>query len=49
MHAPQNSSTLTQERQMLRAAARTFAMAEVLPLANRLDPEKGDMPRALID
>ena len=34
---------------MLRAAARTFAMAEVLPLANRLDPEKGDMPRALID
>ena len=34
---------------MLRDAARTFAMQEVLPMANRLDPEKGDMPRALID
>ena len=45
---PENGS-LSPERQMLRDAARTFAMQEVLPLANRLDPEKGDMPRALID
>ena len=34
---------------MLRQAARDFAMQEVLPLANRLDPEKADMPRSLID
>jgi len=36
------------EREMLRQAARDFAMQEVLPLANRLDPEKADMPRSLI-
>ena len=34
---------------MLRDAANAFAMNEVLPLANRLDPEKADMPRSLID
>ena len=34
---------------MLRDAAHTFAMNEVLPLANRLDPQKADMPRSLID
>ena len=34
---------------MLQEAARAFAMNEVLPLANRLDPERADMPRALID
>ncbi|MCY7306228.1 MAG: acyl-CoA dehydrogenase family protein [Rhodoferax sp.] len=40
---------MTAEREMLRQAARDFAMQEVLPLANRLDPEKADMPRALSD
>ncbi|NYG46792.1 alkylation response protein AidB-like acyl-CoA dehydrogenase [Bradyrhizobium sp. IAR9] len=29
--------------------ARTFAREEVTPLANKLDPEKGDIPRELID
>ena len=28
--------------------ARAFAMKEVLPVANRLDPEKGDIPPELI-
>ena len=28
--------------------ARAFAMKEVLPLANKLDPEKGDMPPELL-
>lgn len=49
MDAHPDSGSLSPERQMLRDAARTFAMQEVLPMANRLDPEKGDMPRALID
>ena len=40
---------LTEERRMLQEAARTFAMEEVLPLANRLDPERADMPRSLIE
>jgi len=40
---------MSAEREMLRQAARDFAMQEVLPLANRLDPEKADMPRSLID
>ncbi|MFC3077639.1 acyl-CoA dehydrogenase family protein [Phenylobacterium terrae] len=40
---------LTPERRMMRDVAREFAMNEVLPVANRLDPEKGDIPRELID
>ncbi|NKF25188.1 acyl-CoA dehydrogenase [Pseudomonas sp. BGM005] len=40
---------LTQERLMIRGAARQFAMERVLPLANELDPERGVMPRELID
>ncbi len=40
---------LTPERRMLQEAAREFAMQEVLPLANRLDPARADMPRSLID
>jgi alkylation response protein AidB-like acyl-CoA dehydrogenase len=40
---------MTPERLMIRDAARAFAMKEVLPLANRLDPEREDMPRSLID
>jgi alkylation response protein AidB-like acyl-CoA dehydrogenase len=40
---------MTPERTMIRDLARDFAMNEVLPLANKLDPEKADMPRELID
>ena len=40
---------LTEERQMIQEAARKFTMERVLPLANRLDPEKGSIPRELID
>ncbi len=40
---------LTEERVMMRDMARDFAHNEVLPVANKLDPEKGDIPRDLID
>ncbi|WP_326540574.1 acyl-CoA dehydrogenase family protein [Pseudorhodoferax sp.] len=40
---------LTEERKLIQESARQFAMERVLPLANRLDPEKGQIPRALID
>lgn len=42
-------SYLTPERRMIRDLARNFVQAEVLPAANRLDPQKGDIPRELID
>jgi alkylation response protein AidB-like acyl-CoA dehydrogenase len=42
------SGYLTEERRLIRDTAREFAMQEVLPLANRLDPEQGDMPRELL-
>lgn len=38
---------LTPERRMIQEAAREFAMREVLPVANRLDPIKGDIPHEL--
>ncbi|MCL4182592.1 MAG: acyl-CoA dehydrogenase family protein [Burkholderiaceae bacterium] len=41
-------SNLTDEQLMLQAAAREFAMKEVLPTANRLDPQRGEMPAELI-
>jgi len=34
---------------MIKEAARQFAIERVLPVANRLDPEKGAIPRDLID
>ena len=40
---------LTDERKLMKEAAREFTMKRVLPLANQLDPEKGQIPRALID
>lgn len=43
------SSYLTPQRLMIRDLARDFVREEVLPTANRLDPEKGDIPRELID
>ena len=39
---------LTPERIMMRDMARKFALEQVAPIANRLDPEKADMPRELI-
>ena len=42
------SGYLTEERRLIRDSARDFAMREVLPLANRLDPEQGDMPPELL-
>ena len=41
--------TLTEERKLIKDAAREFTMKRVLPLANKLDPEKGTIPRELID
>ena len=40
---------MTDERLAFREQARDFTDKEVLPVANRLDPEKGDIPRELID
>ena len=39
----------TPERQALQATARQFARDEVLPVANELDPVKGEIPRSLLD
>ncbi len=39
----------TDERRMMQEAARDFTSNEVLPVANELDPEKGEIPRDLID
>lgn len=40
---------MTDERRMIQESAREFAMNEVLPLANKLDPVKGDIPMSLRD
>lgn len=40
---------MTEERLMIQDAARRFAVEVVLPLANKLDPEKGSIPREIID
>ena len=42
------SGYLNEERRLIQQSAREFTEAEVLPLANRLDPEKGQIPRSLI-
>ena len=39
---------MTEERVMIQQSARDFTKNEVLPLANKLDPEKGDIPPELI-
>ena len=44
-----DTSHFTDEQLMIRNLARDFTRDVVLPLANRLDPEKGDIPRELID
>jgi len=38
---------MTEDRRMMQEAAKNFARREVLPLANKLDPERGDIPMAL--
>jgi alkylation response protein AidB-like acyl-CoA dehydrogenase len=38
----------TDERRELQDRARRFAMEEVLPLANELDPQKADIPRSFL-
>lgn len=40
---------MTETRRMIQDSAREFAMREVLPVANRLDPLKGDIPMDLRD
>jgi alkylation response protein AidB-like acyl-CoA dehydrogenase len=39
----------TRRRLELQDQARRFAVEEVLPIANELDPQKGEMPRSLIE
>jgi len=41
-------SCMTEERKMIQEAAREFAMREVLPIANELDPVQGSIPRELL-
>ena len=40
-------SYLTEERRMIQESARDFAMKEVLPIANKLDPIQGEIPMEL--
>src|SRR5260370_8420946 len=40
---------MTEERRMIQEQAREFTLNEVLPVANKLDPEKGDIPMSLRD
>ena len=40
---------ITEERRMIQEQAREFTLNEVLPVANKLDPEKGDIPMDLRD
>lgn len=42
-------SYMTEERRMIQESARNFAMREVLPVANELDPVEGDIPMSLRD
>ena len=42
-----SGSYLTDERRMIQEQARDFTIREVLPVANKLDPEKGETPMAL--
>ncbi len=40
-------SHMTEERRLIQDSARAFSMNEVLPVANKLDPEQGDIPMDL--
>lgn len=41
------SGYMTEERRMIQEVARDFTMKEVLPVANELDPEQGEIPMDL--
>lgn len=43
------SGYMTEERRMIKETARDFTSKEVLPVANELDPVKGEIPRDLIE
>ena len=47
--APTSSPYLTPERLAFQESARAFAMDEVLPLANELDPQHRDIPEPLLE
>ena len=40
---------LTEERRLIQQVARDFTMNEVLPVANELDPQQGEIPMSLRD
>jgi alkylation response protein AidB-like acyl-CoA dehydrogenase len=40
---------LAQNQQQIQSLAREFAMKEVLPIANELDPRGEEIPQELID
>jgi len=42
-----NEGYMTEERRMIQEVARDFTMKEVLPVANELDPVKGEIPMDL--
>lgn len=42
-----SSGLMTEERRLIRDTAREFTLKEVLPVANRLDPEQGEIPMEL--
>lgn len=44
-----SSSWMTEERLAIQRVARDFTLKEIVPVANKLDPIKGDMPRELIE
>jgi len=48
-HDAQVGGHMTPERIMIRDMAREFTRDVVLPTANRIDPEKGDIPQKVID
>src|SRR6266508_115322 len=43
-----STAYLTDERIMMRDLARSFTREQVTPVANKLDPERGDIPKELI-
>lgn len=43
------SGMLTEEQTLIQRTARGFAMNEVLPAANELDPQRGDIPAHIIE
>jgi alkylation response protein AidB-like acyl-CoA dehydrogenase len=47
--APTTSVYLTPERREIQRTARAFAMEDVLPLADELDPQRGEIPDALLE